>query len=161
MASDPWTMYEFTAASIVPRKTSDINFRVREESQAGGILSQPKIIDMSRGNLFHKAFMIELQVPLMPRDESRILYIEYDWEEPDRFYQYVIGNPYKTFRFVLTSPPELHIEPTVYRIDNATGEKVTKSEEALTEKFLEDGRSYFEWIGKDLQLSTYTLNFTK
>ena len=161
LASDPWTMYDFTPASVIPRKSSEINLLVREESSDGRVLAQPRTTDMSCGNLLQKSFLIELGEPLMPGDESRTLYIEYDWEEPDRYYQYGFGLPYKRFKFALTSPPELHVEPTVYRIDNASGEKIKESEVALIRKNRDDGSSYYEWIGTGLQFSTYRLDFTK
>jgi hypothetical protein len=99
--------------------------------------------------------------PLMPNDESRTLITEYDWEEPDRFYQYGFGNLYEKFKFVLTAPSSIGIHPVVYKIDNATGVKVQESESRLSPIPLDDGRrNLYEWNAANVRFEAYRFDWT-
>src|SRR6185436_18078195 len=106
----------------------------------------------------HKEFYVQLIKPFKPKQKGRIVKLEYDWEEPDKHFEYSFASVCKKFRFFLTAPKDLAISQKVVRILREIGEK----EHAPTPASVHyhKNRTEVEWTSRDLQpFDTYRFDW--
>jgi hypothetical protein len=105
ISDNPLKAIFYTLGGDTPRDFSDLNVRVTDEKN--NIL---KIISVDINKPLEKAFHVEIEPPLKKHQKGRLLKLEYDWEEPDRVFEYSFSSKSKKFRYVFTAPKELQIK---------------------------------------------------
>lgn len=88
-----------------PRDFSELNVRVTDENN-----NELKILSVDENKPLLKSFHVELDPPFKKHQKGRLFKLEYDWEEPDRIFQYSFSSKSKKLRYVFTAPKELDIK---------------------------------------------------
>jgi len=82
-----------------PKEFSEINVKVTDKE--GKNLNIAKV-DVDKP--FHKEFYVELKKPVKPKHKLTGLKLEYDWEEPDRYFEYKMATDCKKFTYKFSIP---------------------------------------------------------
>jgi hypothetical protein len=101
-----------------PNTFPDLNVKVRDEDD-----KELEMISLNVNKPYHKEFYVQLNKPLKPGQKGRITQIEYDWQEPERFYFYRFPSNCKQFKYYFSAPKELEIKQKVLFADLETGEQ--------------------------------------
>ena len=101
-----------------PISFPELNVKVRDEED-----DELEMISLNVNKPYHKEFYVQLNKPLKPRQKGRITKIEYDWQEPERFYFYRFPSNCKVFKYFFSAPKELDVKQKVLYADLETGEK--------------------------------------
>jgi hypothetical protein len=96
----------------------ELNVKVSDEDD-----KELEMISLNVNKPFHKEFYVKLNKPLKPKQKGRIAKIEYDWQEPERFYLYRFPSNCKFFKYFFSAPKELEVKQKVLYADLETGEK--------------------------------------
>jgi hypothetical protein len=96
----------------------ELNVKVIDEKD-----EELEMISLNVNKPYHKEFYVQLNRPLKPGQKGRITRIEYDWQEPERFYFYRFPSNCKSFNFYCSVPKELEVRPKVLYADLETGER--------------------------------------
>jgi len=98
----------------------DLHLSMKDES--GKDLN---ILGINLDRPHRKEFTIKLNKPLYPfTDESRICKIEWDWEEPERYFEYRFATECDNFEFSLIYPRDADFNLRVYEVNIETREKI-------------------------------------
>jgi class 3 adenylate cyclase len=101
-----------------PNAFPELNVKVRDEED-----NELEMISLNVNKPYHKEFYVQLNKPLKPGQKGRVTQIEYDWQEPERFYFYRFPSNCKAFKYYFSAPKELDIKQKVLYADLETGEK--------------------------------------
>ncbi len=104
VSDSPLKAIFYTLGGDTSRDFSDLNVRVTDDNS-----NLLKIISVDVNKPLEKAFLVEIAPPLKKYQKGRLLKLEYDWEEPDRVFEYSFSSKAKKFRYVFTAPKELQI----------------------------------------------------
>ncbi|HET6458508.1 MAG TPA: hypothetical protein VFG24_06485 [Nitrosopumilaceae archaeon] len=102
----------------VPKKFVDMNVKITD-----GDKNRQKISDITTDRPFHKEFHVILVKPLLPKQEIKLV-LEYDWQEPERFFSYKFLSGAKKFKYSCMVPKEINLKNKVLKIDTGTGYRV-------------------------------------
>ncbi len=126
----------------VPRSWQELNPHIYEVE--GG-----KSIELDSSNVvvgddsLRKSISIKYNSPLYTGREKTVRF-EYDWEEPNQFWEYRRGeNPPDFFEFELVYPAKSNYKLSVYEIDPVTQTKKLARNEPQTDK--RNGRKLIRW----------------
>ena len=97
---------------------SDMNVKVYDDKN-----NQLGIKQISTDDPRLKNFFVALKKPLQ-KNQRRKITLEYDWEEPDRIFEYVLASKSKKLGFFLSVPKELKMNCRVLQVDKALGGKI-------------------------------------
>lgn len=101
ITSEPRTRLHYNIGGDIPKDFADLN--VKATDSKGRKL---KIVNIGEDDPTQKIFDVELINPLTPRSRLRNLRMEYDWEEPKRFFEYKPLTDCQ-FSYQLTVPKEV------------------------------------------------------
>jgi hypothetical protein len=118
ISKDPIERIMYYLDGDVPTSFPDLNVNVTDEN--GNDL---EMISINVNRPYHKEFYVKLNKPLRPGQKGRVAKIEYDWEEPERFYFYRFPSNCKLFKYFFSAPKTLDIKQKVLSADLETGEK--------------------------------------
>jgi class 3 adenylate cyclase len=136
-----------------PRDFPDMNVTVKDEDDR-----ELDIMSLNVNKPLHKEFFVKAIKPLKPGEKGRILKLEYDWEEPERMYQYRFASDCKKFMIRITVPKEVRIKQKVVRVDTESGDKFYASTPA-TVKYLPD-KTEISWTGNNFRaFETYRFDW--
>ena len=127
----------------VPRDFSDMNVTIKDEENR-----KLKIMSLNVNKPQYKEFIVKLHKPLKPNQKRRYLKLEYDWEEPERKFDYNLSTDCKKFHYLLTVPKDIEVKQRVLRVDPATKYKVHASPSAEI-KYFKD-RTEVRWDARNL-----------
>jgi len=97
---------------------ADMNVKITDENN-----NELDIVSLDVNKPHEKAFNVKLKKPLRFRQKGRILKLEYDWEEPDRIFEYVFASKCKKFKYNFTIPKETQIKNRVLEVNRELGLK--------------------------------------
>jgi hypothetical protein len=126
-----------------PRDFPDLNVKVVDEDG-----KELLIKSLNVNKPYRKEFFVQLNKPLKPHQQGRLVKLEYDWEEPDKHFYYTFSSDCKKYRFLLTAPKEMPLSQKVARVSPETGDIVYASTPA-TVRFLKD-RTEVEWASANI-----------
>jgi class 3 adenylate cyclase len=134
----------YSISGDVPRSFSDLNVTVKEEKG-----KELELVSLNVNKPYHKEFYAKLSKPIMPHGKSRSIKMKYDWEEPERYYDYRIGADCKKFTFMLTVPGGMPVNPKIVQLDMEKGKRKRVRAPAIV-RYLRD-RTEVEWSAMNLQ----------
>jgi hypothetical protein len=70
----------------------------------------------------HRNFYAHLSTPIKKNQKS-LIKLEYDWEEPNRSFEYVLSSNSKKFKYFFTAPTNLKVNPRILETLNPNTEK--------------------------------------
>jgi hypothetical protein len=132
LSDNPLKAIFYTLGGDTPRDFSDLNVRVTDEKN--NVL---KIISVDTNKPLEKAFHVELSPPFKKYQKGRLLKLEYDWEEPDRVFEYSFSSKTKKFRYIFTAPKELNIKNRILETARELGIK-RRAEPPANIRYLKD-----------------------
>lgn len=100
------------------KSMSDLNLRIRDD--AGNKL---KISSIIRDNPTLKEFYVKLKKPIR-FNKKQTLTLEYDWEEPERKFEYLISTECEKLKYKLIIPKEMELKNRIYKVNPTTKEKI-------------------------------------
>ena len=136
--SQPQILYQLGGEK--KKDISELNIRVTDSNS-----KNLEIIRVDSNKPLYKEFFVRLKQPIKPRRELKGIKLEYDWEEPDREFSFVLPTDCKKFSYNLSIPNEA--EPKVRNFkrvglrEKQPLESVIKHEKKTTQIF---------WEGKNL-----------
>ena len=126
-----------------PRKFEDLNVSVKD-----GNGKRLKILELDDKNPIHKTFKVKLDNPIKP-NSSKVLKLEWDWEESSRNYVYDFASECKKFKYEVNVANERGLKVRVLKIDPGTGfaEFATPAPEIRSDK----GVTHVSWTRDNIQ----------
>jgi len=144
ISKEPKDQFFYWLDGDVPKKFEDMNVKVTDEE--GNVLD---IFSLSVNKPTHKEFYVKFKKPLKPRQRNRYLKLEYDWEEPERNFNYKMATNCKNFKYKFSIPKGIEIKNRILKVDTDLGYKWHASPPP-TIKYLPD-RTTITWEAKNLK----------
>jgi len=133
----------------VPRSWQELNPHMYEEEDG-------KSIELGSSNIIlgddalRKSISVKFNSPLYTGKEKTIRF-EYDWEEPNQFWEYRKGeNPPDLFELEFLYPAQKNYKLYVYEIDPLTQAKKLAKNEPHTDEV--DGKRFIRWQIEDPEI---------
>ena len=126
-------------ATDVPKSFLDLNIRTSDES--GRDL---KITSINFDKPYQKEFTTSFNRPIYKGENDRIYTLEYDVEEPERYFENYFSINCKKYTMSLIYPPDAGFKPVVYDVKVEKEEK-TKAKTQPAVKESEDGLVKATW----------------
>lgn len=127
----------------VPKPFSDLNVSVKDEKD-----NELEIISLNVNKPYHKEFFVKAKRPFKHGEKGRFVRVEYDWEEPERQFEYFFASECKKFTYLLKAPKGLEPNQKVVKVNKQTGEK-TLDPIPATVRYLDNGTEV-EWFKHDI-----------
>ena len=134
------------------KEFSDMNVQVKDEKGASF-----EILAVSENNPYHKAFTVQLARPI-PSNKRKLLFMSYDWEEPERTYSLTLPSDCKRLAYSFKMPKGFEHKSSIFKVDSVSGSKTevspaptvtvnnTKTTITWSKNDLVAGESYqFDW----------------
>jgi len=142
----------YDIAGDVPKDFADLNVSIKDEKN-----NNLEIISLDVNKPHEKKFNVKLASPIRKNQKGRLLILEYDWEEPERVFEYVFSTRSKKFKYSFSIPREVPIKNMVLEVVPGLGIK-RRADQPPTTKYSND-KTLIEWETKDRQtinrFSTY------
>ena len=100
------------------KSMSDLNVRIRDDEG-----NRLKISSIIRDNPTLKEFYVKLKKPIR-FNKKQTLTLEYDWEEPERKFEYLISTECDKLKYKLMIPKGMELKNRIYKFNPATKEKI-------------------------------------
>ena len=118
ISKKPLTDLYYEIGGEVPKDNlKDINLTVKDKKG-----NKLRIGHTDTNKPLEKKFRVELSKPVK-HNKSDTITLEYDWEEPDRIFEYVFLAKCKKFKYIFRIPKNFRIESKTLKI-NQLGEKI-------------------------------------
>ena len=138
ISKDPLKQIFYSLGGDLPRDFSNLNVKITDENN-----NKLEMISLDVNKPLEKAFHVKLATPIRKYQSGRIIKLEYDWEEPDRVFEYSFSAKAKKFRYVFTAPKELEIKHRILEVIRNLGDK-RRAEPPANIKYLKD-RTEIVW----------------
>jgi hypothetical protein len=138
ISKDPLREIFYSLGGDLPRDFSNLNVKITDENN-----NKLEMISLDVNKPLEKAFHVKLATPIRKYQSGRIIKLEYDWEEPDRVFEYSFSSKAKKFRYVFTAPKELEIKHRILEVIRNLGDK-RRAEPPANIKYL-DKRTEIVW----------------
>lgn len=102
----------------VKRDFADMNVRVTDEEK-----NELEITSLSVNKPYHKEFTVQLNKPIKPHQRNRFVTMEYDWEEPERYFLYKLASKCSHFKYIFTIPRGIEVKNRILKVDTEMGYK--------------------------------------
>lgn len=149
-----WDMVNITTEPIerifcyldgdVPKKFQELNVTIKDEEDR-----DLEIMSLNVDKPYHKEFFVKARRPLKPAERGRFVKIEYDWDEPERQFEYFFAADCKKFNYSLTAHKDIDVKQKVVKVEKDTGEKFLAPTPAAV-KYLPD-RTVVTWSAANLR----------
>ena len=108
---EPLEHLRYQLEGDVPRDFEKLNVKIT--TQNGKKL---EISNILTDRPFKKEFEVHLGKSLLQR-QRRIIKMEFDWEEPERFYFYRFSADCKKFKYLFTIPAKVKVQHRIYQVN--------------------------------------------
>jgi len=120
-------------ATDVPKSFAELNIRTSDE-----LGKELKITSINLDKPYQKEFTTAFNTPIYKGEKNRSYTLEYDVEEPERYFENYFSVNCKKFTTSLVYPTDTGFRPVVYDV-NVENERKTKCKTQPTVKEVEDG----------------------
>ena len=138
ISKDPLKTIYYGIGGDLPRDFGDLNVKITDENN-----KKLEILTLDVNKPLQKAFHVKLTKPIRRNQSGRIIKLEYDWEEPDRNFEYTFSSKSKKFKYFFTAPKDLPIKHRMLEVIKNLGDK-QRVEPPLKVKYLKD-RTEIVW----------------
>lgn len=111
MTSVPLTFIHYKISGDYPKEFSQLNVKITDEKN-----NLLEIIRFNENRSFEKDFTVALDTPILKHQRGKLLKLEYDWEEPERYFRYHFASKVKNFKYFFTAPKDLKIKPKIIEL---------------------------------------------
>jgi class 3 adenylate cyclase len=141
---EPLGQIYYDIAGDVPKDFSKLNVTIKDENG-----KNLEIISLDVNKPHEKKFNVKLNNPIKKNQKGRLLVLEYDWEEPERVFEYVFSARCKKFKYLFTIPRDVSIKNMILEVIPGLGMK-KRAEPPPKITFSED-KTIITWETQDKQ----------
>ena len=94
-----------------PKDYNELNISIKDETDV-----RLETLSIERNREHQKQFHVKLRRPIKQNQKNRKVTLEYDWEEPERIFEYVLSEKCKKFRYTLIIPNKVKIKNRVLQV---------------------------------------------
>jgi len=131
VTNNPLNHLFYSLVGDSPKDISDMNLRITDKNK-----DELEILSIEKDKPTEKEFFVKLNKPL-GKNQKGVFKLEYDWEEPDRVFEYVLPAKCKKFRYVFSMPKGIKIKNRILEIVKELGYK-TRADPPPKIKFLKN-----------------------
>jgi hypothetical protein len=137
-SKDPLTSLFYSLGGDIPREFPKLNVKVTDEQN-----NNLEILSLEVNKPLQKGFYVKMAKPIRKNQSGRIIKLEYDWEEPERNFEYAFSSRSKKFKYFFTAPSDLELRHRILEAvrDNADRRRVEPPPKI---KYLDD-RTEIKW----------------
>jgi hypothetical protein len=117
ISKKPMTEIFYFIDGDTPKEFSDMNVGVKDDNDNALV-----IIAVNENKPYRKAFNVHLNKPLAPK-KSRVIIMEYDWEEPLRMYFFRSPTDCKKLTYSFIAPKGVELKTRTLKVDSVSGSK--------------------------------------
>ncbi|WP_268543001.1 hypothetical protein [Candidatus Nitrosotenuis cloacae] len=117
-SKEPLSQVYYDIAGDVPKDFADLNVSIKDENG-----DKLEIISLDVNKPHEKKFNVKLANPIKKNQKGRLLIFEYDWEEPERIFEYVFSARCRKFRYSFTIPKIIPIKNMILEVVPGLGLK--------------------------------------
>jgi len=141
ISKKPLEQLYYSIGGDIPKDFSELNVKITDENK-----NNLEIISLDANRPHEKAFYVKLKKPLRRTHKNRIIKLEYDWEEPERVFEYVFSARCKKFKYAFTIPKGVPIKYRILEVIKELGMK----------KRVEDPAPKIKYLSKKTQITWET-----
>ena len=145
VTKEPLGQVYYDIAGDVPKDFADLNVSIKDENN-----KKLEIISLDVNKPHEKKFNVKLDNPIRRNQKGRLLILEYDWEEPERVFEYVFSAKSKKFKYTFTIPKSIPIKNMVLEVVPGLGMK-KRADPPPTITYSKD-KTKIVWETKDKQV---------
>lgn len=132
LTKDPLEQIFYDLIGDTPREFSDLNVTVKDEKKR-----KLEILSIDKNTDYEKRFNIKMTRPIKKNQKNRKITLEYDWQEPNRIFEYTVSAKCKKLMYHLTIPKGVSIKNRVFEVIRDLGIK-TRADPPAKIKYLKD-----------------------
>ena len=107
----------YSVGGDTPKDISEMNLKITDKNK-----DELEILSIEKNKPMEKEFFVKLNKPLA-KNQRGVFTLEYDWEEPERIFEYILPSKCKKFRYIFTMPKGVKIENRILEIVKELGYK--------------------------------------
>ncbi len=142
VSNEPRDLIHYNIDGDTPRNFADLHVSVKDEKGR-----RLKIQDMDARDPKHKEFNVKLSRPIKP-NSTKILKLEWDWEELERKYVYQFSSDCRKFRYLLDISSKTGLKQRVLKFLPELGQKEYASPPPVVR--FRNGRTIVSWERSDV-----------
>jgi len=148
VAPQPRSRIFYYLGGDTPKEFSEINVKVTDMEG-----EKLKIAKVDVDKPYYKEFFVQLKKPVKTNQRLNRLKLEFDWEEPDRYFEYKLATHCNKFTYKFSIKSGLAKQIKVLKVDRELGYKKDVDDPAPDIKY-EKRRTTVFWEGKDLKANS-------
>ena len=117
-SNHPLSEIFYSIGGDVPKDISELNLQISDEKN-----NKLEIISVDKNHPLIKDFHVKLASPIRKNQSGRWVKLEYDWEEPERVFEYSFSSKSKKLMYSFTAPKQLALSHRVLEIVRGLGIK--------------------------------------
>jgi len=138
----------YSIGGDAPKDISEMNLKITDKNN-----NELEILSIEKDKSMEKEFFVKLKKPLGKNQKGKFK-LEYDWEEPDRVFEYILPTKCKKFRYVFTMPKGVKIKNRILEIVKELGYK-TRVDPPPKIKFLKNKTEITWETAKNRKINPY------
>lgn len=148
-SKEPLSAVFYGLGGDVPRDFPKLNVKATDENN-----NELELLALDVNRPLHKQFHIKLAKPIRKYQSGRVVKLEYDWEEPERNFEYAFSSKTKKFRYMFTAPKDF---PIKHRILEAVRDRADRRrvEPPAVVKYLDDRTEIIWEPGKNHKIDVH------
>lgn len=145
ITKEPLSQVYYDVGGDVPKDFADLNVSIRDENN-----NKLEIISLDVNKPHEKKFNVKLAKPIKKNQKGRLI-LEYDWEEPERVFEYLFSSKCKKFRYLFTIPKSIPIKNMILEVVPGLEVMKKRVEPPPTITYLKD-KTKIVWETADKQI---------
>ncbi|MEM3063807.1 MAG: adenylate/guanylate cyclase domain-containing protein [Candidatus Nitrosotenuis sp.] len=109
-ANEPLSQVYYDIGGDVPKDFADLNVSIKDENG-----NKLEIISLDVNKPHEKKFNVKLATPIRKNQKGKLI-LEYDWEEPERVFEYMFSARCKKFKYSFTIPKNIPIKNMILEV---------------------------------------------
>ena len=127
----PLSEIYYPISGDAPRKFSDLNLKVRDNQG-----NKLKINNIITDKPTDKEFNVNLKKPIKYKQKQTLI-LEYDWEEIEKKFEYLLSTECEKLKYKLTLPKGMELKNRILKVNPGTNAKI-KAEPPAVIRYLKD-----------------------
>lgn len=118
MTNNPLEQIFYHLNGDTPKDFSEMNVKIFDENN-----NKLDLVSLEMNRPHEKQFYVQLKKAVKKNQRKRILKLEYDWEEPERVFEYVFSSNCKKFKYRFTIANNVQIKNRILEVVRELGIK--------------------------------------
>lgn len=121
----PLSEIYYPISGDIPKEFSELNLKIRDNYG-----NRLKISNIITNKPTEKEFNVNLKKPIKYK-QKQTLFLEYDWEETVRKYEYLLSTECEKLKYKLTLPKEMDLKNRILKVNPGTNAKIKAEPSAI------------------------------